>query len=53
MKVWQDETLNFKDLVLQDKRILKVLSQQEIEKVFDVKYYLKNIDKIFERVFSD
>lgn len=53
MKVWQDKTLNFKDLVLKDERILKFLTTAEIERIFDVTYYLKYVDKIFERVFGE
>lgn len=52
MKVWKDKTLNFKDLILKDERILKVLKSEEIEKIFDVTYYLRYVDKIFERVFG-
>ncbi|MCD6489276.1 MAG: adenylosuccinate lyase [Thermodesulfobacterium sp.] len=53
MKVWQDKTLNFKDLVVKDDRILKFLTTAEIERIFDVNYYLKYVDKIFERVFGE
>jgi len=53
MRVWQDKELNFKDLVLKDKRILKFLSKEEIEKIFDISYYLRYVDKIFERVFGE
>ncbi len=52
MKVWQDKSLNFKDLVLKDERILEVLTPEEIERIFDVNYYLRYVDKIFERVFG-
>jgi adenylosuccinate lyase len=50
MKVW-DEGGNFRDLVLKDEEINSKLSVEEIEKVFDVKYYLRNVDKVFARVF--
>ena len=53
MKVWQDKELNFKELVLKDERISKFLSKEEIEKIFDISYYLRYVDKIFERVFGD
>jgi adenylosuccinate lyase len=53
MKVWQDKDLNFKDLLLKDERILKFLSKEEIEKIFDISYYLRYVDKIFERVFGE
>lgn len=53
MKVWHDETLNFKELILKDERVLKFLNSYEIERVFDVSYYLRYVNKIFERVFED
>jgi adenylosuccinate lyase len=53
MKVWQDKDLNFKDLLLKDERISKFLSKEEIEKIFDISYYLRYVDKIFERVFGE
>ncbi len=51
MKVW-DEGGNFKDLVLADKDVTERLSSEEIEKVFDVNHYLRNVGKVFERVFK-
>ncbi|HQU82636.1 MAG TPA: adenylosuccinate lyase [Pyrinomonadaceae bacterium] len=51
MKVW-DEGGEYKDLVSNDKDIRAKLSVEEIEKVFDVKHYLRNVGKVFERVFK-
>ncbi len=51
MKVW-DEGDEFKDLVFADKDITSRLSSKEIEKVFDVKHYLRNVGKAFARVFD-
>ncbi|HET9942342.1 MAG TPA: adenylosuccinate lyase [Terriglobia bacterium] len=51
MRVW-DEGGTFKDKVLGDKDILKVCGQKEIDKVFDSTRLLKNVDRIFERVFG-
>jgi adenylosuccinate lyase len=50
MKVW-DEGGDFRDLIAKDKDISQNLSREEIESAFDVKYYLRNVGKIFERVF--
>ena len=41
----------FRDLLKKDKEIRKYLSARKIDKCFDLKYYLKNVDKIFRRVF--
>ena len=51
MRVW-DEGLDYKDLVMKDADIPAHLSNEEIERVFDVKHYLRNVDKVFARVFG-
>jgi Adenylosuccinate lyase (EC 4.3.2.2) len=52
MKVWQDETLNFKNLLLQDERVASLLLPSELDALFDVNKYLQHVDYIFERVFG-
>lgn len=51
MKVW-DEGGEYKDLVMQDADIREKLSVEEIEKAFDVKHYLRNVETVFARVFG-
>lgn len=51
MRVW-DEGLDYKDLVMKDADISANLSEEEIERVFDVKHYLRNVDTVFRRVFE-
>lgn len=51
MRVW-DEGLDYKDLVTKDADISANLSQEEIERVFDVRHYLRNVDTVFRRVFE-
>jgi adenylosuccinate lyase len=51
MKVW-DEGGEYKDLVLRDTDIRAKLSAEEIERVFDVRHYLRNVERVFERVFE-
>jgi adenylosuccinate lyase len=41
----------FRELLKKDKEVRKYLSVRQIDQCFDVKYYLKNVDKIFRRVF--
>lgn len=50
LKAW-DENLDFKELVKKDRDIASRLSAAEIDRVFRVDYYFRNIDRIFERVF--
>jgi adenylosuccinate lyase len=51
MKVW-DEGGDYQDLVIKDADISSRLSPEEIARVFDVKHYLRNVDKVFKRVFG-
>lgn len=51
MKVW-DEGGEYKDLVMEDADISSRLSPEEIARVFDVRHYLRNVEKVFERVFK-
>ncbi len=51
MRVW-DEGLDYKKLIMKDADISSYLSEEEITRVFDVRHYLRNVDKVFKRVFS-
>jgi adenylosuccinate lyase len=51
MKSWKEET-EFKKILLKDKEVKKYLTAQEIGEIFDLDYYLKNVDYIFKRVFG-
>ena len=51
MKVW-DEAADFKELVLADKDVRDKLSVEEIERVFSFEHYLRNVGKVFARVFD-
>jgi len=50
MNAWK-QGLDFKKLVLADKEISGRVSRQKIEHAFDLQRQLRNIDKIFARVF--
>ena len=51
MRGWK-EGLNFRELVLVDTDITSRLSREQINQTFDLKRQLRNIDKIFARVFA-
>jgi adenylosuccinate lyase len=51
MKVW-DEGGSYQELLNNDADISSKLSPEEIARVFDLKHYLRNVDKVFERVFE-
>ena len=52
MRAWR-ENLDFYELVLNDPEISERVPRAKIERAFDLKRQLKNIDKIFARVFSN
>ena len=51
MRAWK-ENLDFHQLVLADKEITSKVPRQQIEYAFDLPRQLKNVDKIFARVFG-
>ena len=51
MKVW-DEGGDYHQLIDKDADIASKLSSEEIARVFDLKHYLRNVDKVFDRVFG-
>ena len=51
MRVW-DEDRDFRDLVLSDPSIAGHLSPDEIDRIFDLKTQLRNVDRIFERTLK-
>ena len=50
MRSWQEE-LEFRDLLLQDGEVMSRLNASDLEGVFQVRNFLKQIDFIFNRVF--
>ena len=51
MRSWK-EGLNFREEILADKEITSKVPRQQIEHAFDLERQLKNVDKIFARVFG-
>lgn len=52
MKVWDGDE-NFQELLKRDSDIRTHLSAAEIDSVFTLETYLRNVDTIFERVFGE
>jgi len=52
MRAWS-EGANFRDLVLRDRAITRRVPRHQIERAFDLKRQLRNVDQIFARVFPD
>lgn len=51
MESWQKK-VPYKDLLKQDRVITGYLSDDDIEKLFDMSFYTKNVDFIYRRVFG-
>ncbi len=51
MKTWK-ENADFLELLIKDADVAGLLTKEEIKECFDVTADLKNIDRIFDRVFS-
>ncbi|MCX6828928.1 MAG: adenylosuccinate lyase [candidate division Zixibacteria bacterium] len=45
-------TDGFRELLKEDREIMQYLSEADIDECFDLDYYLKNVGKIFRRVFG-
>lgn len=52
MRSWQ-EGLPFMNLLLKDEEVRKYLTEDEIKNIFDLNYYTRNLDYIYERVFRE
>jgi adenylosuccinate lyase len=51
MRAWQ-ENLNFRELILNDPEIGAQVPREKLEHAFDLQRQLRNVDKIFKRVFG-
>jgi adenylosuccinate lyase len=51
MRAWKEE-LNFREQVMNDQEITSRVPREQIERAFSVERQLRNVDKIFERVFG-
>ncbi|HZV47297.1 MAG TPA: adenylosuccinate lyase [Thermodesulfovibrionales bacterium] len=51
MRSWQTGS-QFRKILFRDTDVKRYLTAKEMEDIFDLKYYLKNVDYIFKRVFG-
>ena len=49
---WRDKSESFRDKLLSDSEISAHLSEQELNSLFNLDYYTKHVDTIFQRVFD-
>jgi adenylosuccinate lyase len=52
MRVWEKGE-DFKTLLSQDETIKRLMTQKELDALFDVRTHLKHVEDIFRRVFGD
>ncbi len=52
MESWKRRK-DFKETLKEDQELTRVLSEEELDRLFDIKYYLRNIDYIYKRVFGE
>ncbi|MGD9680001.1 MAG: adenylosuccinate lyase [Candidatus Obscuribacterales bacterium] len=50
MSVWNQNGKSFKEALLADDRVMDKLSAKEVESCLDPESYLKNVEKVFERL---
>ena len=51
MRAWKED-LNFRELVMKDRQITSKIPVKRLEQAFSLKRQLRNVDKIFARVFG-
>jgi adenylosuccinate lyase len=50
MEVWNDPNLHFKEEILRRDIFRKYLTEKEVEEIFDLQAFLKNVDAIYKRL---
>jgi adenylosuccinate lyase len=49
LKAWEEEG-SFRENILKDKRIAGLITESEMDSLFDVSYHLKHVDTIIKRL---
>ncbi len=50
MKIWAGDPEDFKTKLLNDEKVMANMTQKEVEGIFSVDYYLKNVEEFYKRV---
>jgi adenylosuccinate lyase len=50
MKTWKEDSLEFQEALLENSEISRLISKEKMQKIFDMQYYLRHIDRIFRKV---
>ena len=49
METW-DKNLDFRDLLLKDRKVLSVIDKYELNSLFDYNFYLEHVNEIYNRL---
>jgi len=49
MQAWKED-LDFKEMLFKDQQVAKYLTKKDLKRIFDLDYYLRNVNKIFRRL---
>ncbi len=52
MRVWRDTSLNLKDELLKNEKVVKNIDPKRFDSIFDLNNSMRNIDYIFNRTFN-
>ncbi len=47
-----EDNINFKDLLLKDKKTMNILAEEDLDEIFDISRYFRHIDTVYKRIFS-
>lgn len=50
MMVWSDQNLDLRSALEKDQRANSRLSKEKLDEIFDVKYFVRNVDAVFQRL---
>lgn len=52
LKAWKEKR-GFKEVTMEDNEILEILKGEDIDEIFDIKYFLRHINEIYRRVLEE
>ncbi len=50
MKVWENKNYDLKSLLIEDSRVKSILSQEDLDSIFQIKPYLEKVDFLYKRL---
>ncbi len=50
MKIWAGDQEDFKTKLLKDEKVMEKMTKEEVEGIFSVDYYLKNVEEFYKRI---